>query len=211
MADRPRAPRVAIDLTRLDAISIKFGMRRYATDLIVGLSEVAPPAHILVLGSQPQPVPEIAHVFEMPEAFTYCRLPARAFRGALYLDHLRYGWTLSRERAALLHAPHTFIPLAAWCPVIVTVHDMMIELFPEYASTRRSREYRIYKWSLRHKARRAICISETTASDLTRLWGMPRDMVDIVLHGTDLERWQRSVPPSPSLAGLAGDLTIASH
>jgi glycosyltransferase involved in cell wall biosynthesis len=211
MAGRPRALRVAFDFTRLDAITIKFGLRRYATDLIVGLSEVAPPAHILVLGSQPQPVPEIAHVFETPEAFSYCRLPALAFRGAQYLDHLRYGWTLARERAALLHAPHTFMPLAARCPVIVTVHDMMMELFPEYAITRRSRVYRTYKWSLRHKSRRAICDSETTASDLTRLWGVPRDMIDVVLLGTDLERWQRSTPPSPSLAGPASELTIASQ
>jgi hypothetical protein len=114
----------------------------------------------------------------------YRRLePARrALAG--YRDLLRYGAVLRRERVQLLHALHSFLPILAPCPIVATIYDLMFELFPEYAQAVRSRPYRIYRWIARHRARRIIAISETTASDLERLWHVDRRRIDVLQLGS---------------------------
>ena len=77
------------------------------------------------------------------------------------------------------------MPLLAPCPLVVTQHDMMFELFAEYAEAVRSRPYRLTRWAIRHRARRIVCISETTAADISRLWGMPCERLDVIPHGTE--------------------------
>jgi glycosyltransferase involved in cell wall biosynthesis len=67
-----------------------------------------------------------------------------------------------------------------------TKYDLMYELFTDYEEARRSRPYRIYKWAVKHIARRIICISETTAADLHRLWDIDRARTDVVLLGCPL-------------------------
>jgi hypothetical protein len=98
---------------------------------------------------------------------------------------------LLRERADLCHSLHSFVPLSAPCPLVVTQHDMMAAPFPEYAETVRSRPYRAYRWTVR----RVICISRTTAEDIHRLWQVPWSRLDIVQHGTSFT----AVPPGADL------------
>lgn len=60
----------------------------------------------------------------------------------------------------------------------------MYELFPEYAEAASSRPYRIDRWGVRNCARRVISISSNTANDLNRMWGIPRERVDVVPLGS---------------------------
>ena len=62
----------------------------------------------------------------------------------------------------------------------------MLELFPEYASIVRSREYRLHKWAFQHFVARALAISKTTAADLHRLWNYPAEQIDVVYLGPEL-------------------------
>ena len=179
-------PVIALDFRWFDAVNPGSGQYRYSVDLIRSLARLQLEAEFVLLGSRLEPVAELQDIFKIPlNGWRYRQIPRRQMRGSYYLDHMRYVWLLKRERVNLLHALHTFIPLFSPCPVVATQHDIMFELFPEYAEACRSRPYRIYKWALKHLASRIVCISETTAADLQRLWGIPRSRINVVYHGTE--------------------------
>jgi glycosyltransferase involved in cell wall biosynthesis len=83
-------------------------------------------------------------------------------------------------RIDLFHGLHSFVPVWPPVPMVETVYDMMLELFPEYAAAVRSREYRLHKWAFGKFVTRAIAISRTTAADLERLWKFPAEKIDVV-------------------------------
>jgi glycosyltransferase involved in cell wall biosynthesis len=178
-------PRIAIDFTALDVISPVGGQYRYVVSLVWGLARLQPDVDFLLLGSKSEPVPELGGVFQKyNDRWDYRSVPRRQFRGAAYLDHARYGWVLLRERVGLLHSLHAFIPLCAPCPVVITIYDLMYELFDDYEEARRSRPYRIHRWAVGHRVRRVVCISETTATDLRNLWGVGEKMLDVIPLGS---------------------------
>src|SRR5947209_7741545 len=124
-------PVIALDFRWLDDFNLGGGQYRYSVDLIRGLARLQPEAEFVLLGSKPEPVPELQDIFKTHlNGWRYSQIPRRLTRGSYYLDHLRYGWVLKRERVNLLHALHTFIPLFSPCPVVATLHDLMYEIFP---------------------------------------------------------------------------------
>lgn len=181
--------RIAIDFSQLDSVSSASGQYRYAIDLVRGLADLGTNLEFLLLGSTKEPVPELQPLFQKDGArWNYRQLSHRHFRGAEYLNHGRYSWVLLRERISLLHALHTFVPLLAPCPVVLTMYDLMYELFDDYEEARRSRPYRIYKWTVKHLVRRVICISEATAADLRQLWGVADRRIDVVPLGSNFSK-----------------------
>jgi glycosyltransferase involved in cell wall biosynthesis len=76
-------------------------------------------------------------------------------------------------------------------PQVVTVHDLAFERLPGHFD----RAYRTFAhYCHRAAARRAtavICVSETTARDVTELWGVPAERIVIAAHGPGQE-----LPPS---------------
>ena len=195
-----KLPRVALDFRWLDALCLCNGQHRYAVDLIRGLHEVRPELQFVVLGSRPLAVPEIADVFSDFDRWQYQSVPRFIGTGALYREHARYQWLLRRLKIDLLHALHSFVPVFPPVPVVETVYDMMLELFPEYRQIVRSRDYRLHRWAFRKFAARAIAISNTTASDLERQWGFPRERTDVVYLGGE--------PSSPVKKSIAEEVPM---
>jgi glycosyltransferase involved in cell wall biosynthesis len=195
-------PRIAIDFSGLDHLSIRNGQYRYAVNLVQGLAGLQLEAEFIVLGSRPLPVAELQALFETP-GWRYLKSMRYEGRAAYYRNQLGLAWTALREKVALLHVLHSPVPMLPPCPMVVTIFDLMYELFPEYAQAARSRSYRIDRWAVTHRARRLISISETTANDLDRLWGIRRSRIDVVplgsrfvtsssnLHGEDHDRRTR--------------------
>ena len=181
--------RIAIDFSQLDSVNPASGQYRYAIALVSGLARLETNIDFLLLGSRKEPVPELEAVFlKYHESWKYRQVPRKQFRGSDYLNHLRYSWVLMRERITVLHALHTFVPLLATCPVVITMYDLMYELFDDYEKARRSRPYRLYKWVVKHVVKRVICISDTTAGDLRQHWEVENDKIDVVPLGSDLSR-----------------------
>ena len=65
-----------------------------------------------------------------------------------------------------------YIPFLRDTPLVVTVFDMIYELFPEYFPTIQDETLRKKKRSVVLKARKVIAISESTKKDLCRLYGL---------------------------------------
>jgi glycosyltransferase involved in cell wall biosynthesis len=69
--------------------------------------------------------------------------------------------------------------------VIVTKHDLIEEIFPEYEAIRRERLYRIHRRRVKKLTDRIICISQTTANDLKRFWNIGEERSIVIHHGVD--------------------------
>jgi glycosyltransferase involved in cell wall biosynthesis len=92
-------------------------------------------------------------------------------------------WALRRIRADLVHGPVFVGPLLGSCPVVVTVHDLSFIRFPELFRPANRLYLTVLTRLSARRARRLIAVSAHTASEITRLLGVPPGRVDVVYHG----------------------------
>jgi glycosyltransferase involved in cell wall biosynthesis len=109
---------------------------------------------------------------------------------ALYLPTEQLAWArlLRREPPDLFHSPYFVAPLLAprRLPVIVTVHDLIFDRFPQYMPMAWSRPY--YRLMLGLSLRRATAtaaISHATARDLERYYPPAAGKIAITAEGVD--------------------------
>ena len=177
--------RIAIDFSTLDHLQMTAGHYRYTVQLVRGLAEIAGSQKFLLLGSQPEPVAELKGIFGRGSRWAYRRRIPWNHRGAPYVDELGYLRHFLAEPISLLHVVHNLIPLVARCPVIVTKHDLIEEILPEYEATRCDPFYRIHRHRVQTRAARIICISQTTAHDLARCWKINASRSVVIPHGVE--------------------------
>lgn len=68
-------------------------------------------------------------------------------------------------------------------PYVLTVHDMIIELFPEYIN---SPYFIRRKKRLVDNAAHIIAVSENTKSDIINVFGTSKDKISVIYHGASL-------------------------
>ena len=195
---------VAFDFSGLDHLNPGNGQYRYCIDLIRGFSRLPADFDFLVIGSRLHPPQQIADIFAAPQ-WRYTQLPRLDARGAYYFDHVRYAWLLSRERVDIFHTPHTFVPASLTRRAVVTVHDLMSEIFPEYRERVASKPYQRFKKAVQNPRCRVIAISETTAADLEKYWHVPAERISIVPHGPEIAEPQ---PPEDNVLQDLADTTF---
>lgn len=177
-------PTVAIDFRWFDHAPFS-GQYRYAVDLILGLAALSSRMNFVVLGSKSDPVAELNDVLKRPE-WAYQAMPPLGTPRSLIREQWQYSRILRKLNVHLYHGLHTFVPILTRIPVVITLYDLMMEIFPEYAGIARSREYRHFKWAFRNFAARGICISQTTKDDIVKRWNYPADKLDVVYLGPEL-------------------------
>jgi glycosyltransferase involved in cell wall biosynthesis len=100
---------------------------------------------------------------------------------------------LRRERIDLFHAPHYVLPPLVHCRSVVTIHDCIHLMFPEYLPGRLAHAYaRGQLWMAAHRSDRILTVSETSKLDILRRFRVPADKVTVVYNAID-ERL--AVPP----------------
>jgi glycosyltransferase involved in cell wall biosynthesis len=171
---------IALDFRWLDHLNIGNGQYRYCSALIDGLSKLGGEVRFVVIGSRVAPPDSLGQVFRDRARWRYRELPTWKIRGNYYFDHVRYGWLLRQERVDLVHSLHTFLPWLGPRRRVVTIYDMMLELFPEYREAVVSRPYRFFKAAIQRTHPSIIAISRTTADDLHRLWTIPLSTITVV-------------------------------
>jgi glycosyltransferase involved in cell wall biosynthesis len=193
----PSRPKIGLDFSRLDHASVGAGQYRYAVDLMRGLAALSPRADFVVFGSRPQPVPELQPLFQS-SAWSYCQFTCSRGRAAWLRDQFLYRRVLRRERIDLLHALQEVVPVLGSWHLVTTCYDAIFDLFPEYAAIAQSRLHRLFRWAVRRRAACAICISQCTADDVARLWGVPHEKLAVIYLATEMKPAQAS---EPSIAG----------
>jgi alpha-1,3-rhamnosyl/mannosyltransferase len=123
-----------------------------------------------VLGGLPdnfQLVPERARVYSFRELFAL-------------------SWRLWRLRLDLYHATHYVLPLVVPCKAVVTIHDIIHLLYPEFLPSRLAFFYaqRMIRGSL-ERAQRVITVSQNTRSDLLRHFSVDGRHIEVVYNGVE--------------------------
>ena len=93
---------------------------------------------------------------------------------------------LRRERADLFHAPHYVLPPLVNCRTVVTIHDCIHLMFPEYLPGRWAYGYaRTSMWIATHKSNRVLTVSETSKLDILRRFRIPPNKITVVHNAID--------------------------
>jgi glycosyltransferase involved in cell wall biosynthesis len=164
----------------IDARKIRdFGIGTYIRNLIRELSAIdAENRYLILVGPAGREV-----LKDLPPNFELVswRAPVYSLRELFTLS-----WKLLHLRVDLFHATHYVLPLLLPCKAVVTIHDIIHLLFPEFLPNRLAFFYaeRMIRRALVH-GDRILTISRNTKNDLTRYFGVDGEKIDVVHLGID--------------------------
>jgi glycosyltransferase involved in cell wall biosynthesis len=99
--------------------------------------------------------------------------------------------SLRREKVDLFHSPHYVLPPLAPCRSIVTVHDCIHLMFPQYLPSRLAYAYaRTFLWTATRQAERVLTVSEASRRDLLRLLGVRPEKISVIPNAIDERFWE---------------------
>src|SRR6266540_1022065 len=100
---------------------------------------------------------------------------------------------LTRERVDVYHSPHYVLPPLVRCRSVVTIHDCIHLMFPQYLPNRLAYGYaKTFMWWAAHRSARVLTVSEASKRDILHYFDIPEEKVTVIHNGLD-ERYR--VPP----------------
>ena len=105
----------------------------------------------------------------------------------LWFEQRGFPNAAARGGADLMHYPYFAAPLRAATPFVVTVHDLIPLLLPEYRGSRLVRAYMSLQSVTVRRARLILADSNASRHDVVRLLDVPRQRVRVVHLGVDPE------------------------
>jgi glycosyltransferase involved in cell wall biosynthesis len=167
--------RVAIDARKLR----DFGIGTYIRNILVQLDRLDQQTEYVIL-CRPGDVDlarSLAPRFRLvPEtAGTYSAV-----------EQVRIPWRLWREHVDLVHEPHYVLPPATRCRSVVTIHDCIHLMFPQYLRNRLAYAYaRTSMWTATRQASRILTVSEASKRDILHFFDIPPEKVQVVYNAID--------------------------
>jgi glycosyltransferase involved in cell wall biosynthesis len=101
-------------------------------------------------------------------------------------EQVRVPLALAREGVTLFHAPHYVLPPLVRCKAVVTIHDCIHLMFPQYLPNRFA--YAYARTSIRLAARRAtriLTVSESSKRDILRFVDTKPEKIDVIYNAYD--------------------------
>lgn len=175
--------RIAIDVRSLME-GRHSGVEEYTTHIINALIRNAPQHsyHLFYNSAKPVTLPSFG---EGRVAIHARRIPNKL----LNASQLTLGWprmdTLLRLPVDVILVPNPRpIPVSPHIPVVLVVHDVSFELFPEFLTLRRRLWHRFMRPQiLARNADHIIAVSEHTKQDLVDLYDMPTENIATIHSG----------------------------
>lgn len=96
------------------------------------------------------------------------------------------------DGTALIHSLYFAAPFVASAPVVVTIHDVIPLILPDYHRSRQSVLYSLLMARAAKRARAIITVSEHSKRDIVRVLGIPEGRVHVTYEAVDPE-FQRAV------------------
>jgi glycosyltransferase involved in cell wall biosynthesis len=159
------------------------GISRYFTKLAQGLLDLQQEVEIFA------PLYQNTYLPTLPAKMVHGRhiqgYPYKTARLFSAYNYLVSRYNISRWQPDIVHETY----YSRWkiaprgCPTVVTIYDMIEELFPNQFN--RSNQTIAIKKIVLDRANRVICISQNTKNDLMRLYGTPEDKISVVLLSFD--------------------------
>jgi glycosyltransferase involved in cell wall biosynthesis len=158
------------------------GIGRFLRDVLAEIAGSRPRLRTVAVAGPGNPIPVAAPHLEV------VRLPSRP---TLYWDQVLLPRALRAARATAFFSPYYKAPMAAPCPTVVTIHDVIPLRFPEYT---RGGYGRLYAAALRSwaswLARRAAAVvtdSEFSKGELLAELGLAPERVHVIYLGARQE------------------------
>jgi glycosyltransferase involved in cell wall biosynthesis len=175
--------RVAIDIRKLH----DFGIGTYIRNLLRHLARLdreneyvlfcspGDSASVRALGANFRAVPDRSTHYSLREQLS---LPLAA----------------AREKVDVYHAPHYVLPMLAPGRPVVTIHDCIHLMFPEYLPHRLGKVYaRAMMSSVTRRAHRILTVSESSKRDILRFFRVRPEKISVIYNAIDE---QFRVPPT---------------
>ncbi len=193
----PRTYRIGLDARKLQ----DFGIGTYIRNLIRALAPLAdadfPLRYVLLVRAEDR-----EQLAGLPPNFelTVERAPVYSAREMFTLS-----WQLWRQRLDLYHATHYVLPAALTPRVVVTIHDIIHLLYPEFLPNHLAFLYArgMIRRSLT-RGDRIIAVSKNTRADLMQHFAVDGRKIEVVYNGVEdvfrrrlpdaeIERWLRAL------------------
>src|SRR5690349_22382529 len=101
-------------------------------------------------------------------------------------EQLTIPLALRRERVTLFHAPHYVLPPLVRCRSVVTIHDCIHLMFPQYLPNRGALAYARTSMAMAAKrATRVLTVSESSKTDIMRFFGTDPSKIDVIYNAYD--------------------------
>ena len=121
----------------------------------------------------------------------------------------RFAWKLFRDRLDLFHATHYVLPPLYKTRAVVTIHDIIHLLYPQFLPSRAAHFYAraMIRRALK-RADRIITVSYNTKRDLADYFGIPGSRTEVIYNGVS-GRFRPDIPEAERRRA-AGKYGIAS-
>jgi glycosyltransferase involved in cell wall biosynthesis len=168
-------PRVGIDARKLT----DFGIGSYVRNLIESIAR-RPEAQaygfrVYVHGEDRAALPELPANFTVVEEES---------PGYSISELTRFAWRLWRDRLDLFHATHYVIPPLARARAVVTIHDIIHVLYPQFLPNRAALLYaRVMIRRALKRADRILTVSYNSKRDLVDYFGIAPARIEVVYNG----------------------------
>ena len=176
--------RVAIDTRKVH----DFGIGTYIRNLLRQLARIDRETEYVLLCREQ----DLGIAAQLGPNFRTIREPSPNYS---LREQIHIPWVLRRERPDVYHAPHYVLPPAVFCRSVVTIHDCIHLMFPQYLPNRAAFAYaRASMWAAVHRSDRILTVSAASKRDILRLFDVPPEKVVVVYNAID-EHF--STEPSP--------------
>ena len=162
--------RVAIDVRKIN----DFGIGTYVRNLVNQLARIDQETEYLLLCGQS----DVESVERLGENF---RAVTDLSGQYSIREQVSIPSKLLRLAPQVFHTPHYVLPALTPCRSIVTIHDCIHLVFPQYLKGRIARIYaRSTFWTAVNRASRILTVSEASKRDILRFFSVSPDKVTVI-------------------------------
>jgi glycosyltransferase involved in cell wall biosynthesis len=180
--------RVAIDARKLH----DFGIGTYIRNLLRQLARLDQTTEYVLLSRQA----DMGVAAQLGLNFRAVLEPAANYS---IREQIHVPWVLLRERPDVFHAPHYVLPTAVPCRSVVTIHDCIHLMFPQYLPNRGAHAYaRAAMWSAVRRSDCILTVSEASKRDILHFFTVPPEKIVVVTNAIDERFW--ITPPEEDVA-----------
>jgi glycosyltransferase involved in cell wall biosynthesis len=167
--------RIGIDARKLH----DFGIGTYIRNLLRELARLDRSTEFVLL-CRPEDVPGLRAIGE-----NFRPVAERAGNYSI-AEQVKVPLALRRERVTLFHAPHYVLPPLVHCRSVVTIHDCIHLMFPQYLPNRMALGYAKRSMAMAaNRATRVLTVSESSKTDIMRFFGTDPSKIDVIYNAFD--------------------------
>jgi glycosyltransferase involved in cell wall biosynthesis len=167
--------RVAIDTRKIH----DFGIGTYIRNLLRQLARIDRDTEYVLLCREP----DLGIAAQLGPNFRSVREPSPNYS---LREQLHVPWVLRRERPDVYHAPHYVLPAAVRCRSVVTIHDCIHLMFPQYLPNRAAYAYaRASMWAAARRSDRILTVSHASKRDILHLFNVKPEKIVVVYNAID--------------------------